>query len=130
MEQYNEQQTVPSMRLHDKQHTLFLQESIRTDEHLHQVTDKDTLRITHREPPLTYPEYLQLLQSRAGILNTMKPRHTCRVSLTQIVGSDDELDSEDNSDDMLAYIVKEVQQLKTGHCDVQLYDRVRVLKQD
>jgi len=124
MEEYNEQQTDPTMRLHDMQCMTFLQEAVRQDEHLHQIQDDDTLRIARGHPPLTYPEYLQLLQSRAGILDSSKPRHTRRVNHTQFSGYDSESDIKDESDNMLTYIVREIQQRKVGHIEGQAWNEL------
>ena len=96
------------MHLHDIQCMTFLQEAVRPDEHLYQIRDDDALWIARDQPPLTYLEYVQLLQSRASILNTKKPRNTRRVHHTKILESDNESDGEDDSDNMLTYIVKEM----------------------
>ena len=47
MEEYNEQQTDPSMCLHNMQCMTFLQEAVLQDEHLHQIREDYMLRIAH-----------------------------------------------------------------------------------
>jgi hypothetical protein len=94
MTKYNDLQRIPAMQLNDVMRRTYMQQAVRQDKSFQAVSDREQDQLVMGHRGFTYPEYLQLLKSKAARMDaTRRPRSIRDVETHNILGDhEDELE--------------------------------------
>jgi hypothetical protein len=93
VEQYNELQTDPRVRLTDPQILTLLQQSVAETPRLQAVQSNDMIRVTNGLSPMNFGQYMTMLRHEATLIDEVKIRATTSRS-TNVHNVDEERDEQ------------------------------------
>ena len=93
VEQYNELQTDPRVRLTDPQILTLLQQSVAETPRLQAVQSNDMIRVTNGLSPMNFGQYMTMLRHEATLIDEVKIRATTSRS-TNVHNVDEDRDEQ------------------------------------
>ena len=104
MTEYNQLQRIQAMKFTEIMKRTYMQQALRNNKPLQEISDREQERMVTGEPPFTYPQYLSLIKSKATRMDVAKKPKKTREA--QMHNTTKYMEEDDDSDDLEVNVMK------------------------